>query len=79
MEKKPADDVERAYDNSAKDHLGNPVGPKKSESGNSRDDLMKIAVPIEDDCVMVPGLSRPKPDPAGPPNERANENQQNPH
>src|SRR5438132_7174098 len=79
MKEETADYIKASDDNRAENHLGDPIAADESQAGNRRHDFMQVAIAIKNDGVVVPSLSRPKPDPTRAANERADKNQQDPH
>src|SRR5947207_2389049 len=79
MKEQRADDVERADHDRAKDRFGDPTGIENSETGNAADNLVQVAVAIEDHRVVIPSLPRPEPNPARPADKCSDEDQENPH
>ncbi len=43
------------------------------------DHVVQVDVLVEHDCVVIPRLARPEPDPAWSANERADDDQEDPH
>src|SRR5437667_1607476 len=79
MKEQRANDIKPTDDDQPEDRLGDPVAPDETEARNRSDDLMQVAIAIKHDGVVIPGLSRPEPNPARSADECADENQQNPH
>src|SRR5260221_263011 len=79
MEEQRADKVESSNHDRAEDRFGDPTGIENSKAGNAANNLVQVAVAIENYRVVIPGLTRPEPNPARPANECSNEDQKNPH
>src|SRR2546421_9639224 len=79
MEEQRADDVESSHDDRAEDRFRDPTRIEKSETRNAPDNLVQVAVAIEDHRVVIPGLPRPEPNPARPADKCSDEDQENPH
>src|SRR5712691_6201556 len=83
MKEQPSQDVETTYYQQSEDELKR-IGGKKTQvqqfaDATRRDPIVQIYVLVKHDRVVVPSLSRPKPNPAWPTNERADEDQKDPH
>src|SRR6185369_13998928 len=82
VKEQTADEIETADDDCPEKGLDHPVRIQQTESRNAEslakkiaDDFMQVAITIEHDRVVVPGLARPEPNPARSANERADEDQ----
>src|SRR5215217_2510312 len=78
VEEQSAHQEEAADYNESKNKLPGVAG-EKVQTKLLRDDVVQIDVLVEHDCVVIPRLSRPEPDPARPANKRADHNQKDPH
>src|ERR1044071_3202962 len=78
MKEERADQIETAHDNKPEDKLRRILA-EKMKIQLLRNHVVQIDVLVEHYRVMIPGLSRPKPDPTGTTNKRPDHNQHDPH
>src|ERR1041384_8837608 len=71
MEEQSADEVEAADHERAEDQLARHT--------RNAEDFVQVAVAIIDDRVVIPTLSGTEPDPTGAADERADDDQRDPH
>src|SRR6185503_10337836 len=79
MEKQHADQEKCRHHNQPEEGLHHPIRIKNGQAGPIGNNFVQIPITVKNNCIVVPRLSRPKPNPARSADESTDYNQEDPH